>query len=592
MSHHFNSNILPTLSNLGLREQQPPRQPSVQGLTLPPIQQPQKWDWPYPRLNTQTQSLPTLGSLGLSQQLPPRPLHPRELTLPQIHHPQQWDAPTSPTLDLTTALADPPAPNDPQPRAAGPPPPAAATVGVGLSTPTYPPTQRNPSIVRQPPGRDYGWAVGDAATAEPGQDDQGPVRDAAAAEPGQDDQGPVRDAAAAEPGQDDQPGEPQGPVGDAAVAEPGQDDQGPVRDAAAAEPGQDDQDALDTFHQNKQVFIDHHIRNHFQIPKIHMMEHYVALIRSKGSADSFNTELSEHLHIDCAKEGYCASNKKNCTEQMIKYLTEAVDAFKDFFAWTTEHPTDTSTYANSDLQMSDGLSDHESDWPANIAVPLLSPHSTQWKLTKEPPYPNVSLESLKDMYGAVDIVLGLTTYLISRSLLSPQRLTNQMQKDTIHATPFRHEHRQAIPQHFDTALVHDDLEAEDIGLKDTAVLEGEEFTTHEQQPGGAEAKSAAAHEVLDAVENRFSKQLPALSCNDSCSAETALQNVQAESLAVFFPAVYPQSDIFDLRHMHHRGIFRITDIIKIIRGVSNDIFLVCRKAPFLALKITFMSNVV
>ncbi|KAF8513875.1 hypothetical protein JB92DRAFT_3083116 [Gautieria morchelliformis] len=224
-------------------------------------------------------------------------------------------------------------------------------------------------------------------------------------------------------------------------------------------------DALDTFHQNKQVFIDHHIRNHFQIPKIHMMEHYVALIRSKGSADSFNTELSEHLHIDCAKEGYCASNKKNCTEQMIKYLTEAVDAFKDFFAWTTEHPTDTSTYANSDLQMSDGLSDHESDWPANIAVPLLSPHSTQWKLTKEPPYPNVSLESLKDMYGAVDIVLGLTTYLISRSLLSPQRLTNQMQKDTIHATPFRHEHRQAIPQHFDTALVHDDLEAEDIGLK-------------------------------------------------------------------------------------------------------------------------------
>ena len=60
--------------------------------------------------------------------------------------------------------------------------------------------------------------------------------------------------------------------------------------------------------------------HYFQIPKIHMMEHYVALIHSKGSTDGFNTEL-ECLHIDCAKEGYCASNKKNYTQQMIKYLT-------------------------------------------------------------------------------------------------------------------------------------------------------------------------------------------------------------------------------------------------------------------------------
>ena len=64
------------------------------------------------------------------------------------------------------------------------------------------------------------------------------------------------------------------------------------------------QDALDTFHQNKQVFVDHHIWTHFQIPRIHMIEHYVALIHSKGSANGFNTKLSEWLHINCAKEGY------------------------------------------------------------------------------------------------------------------------------------------------------------------------------------------------------------------------------------------------------------------------------------------------
>ncbi|KAF8517451.1 hypothetical protein JB92DRAFT_3113473 [Gautieria morchelliformis] len=250
------------------------------------------------------------------------------------------------------------------------------------------------------------------------------------------------------------------------------------------------QDALNTFHQNKQVFTDHHIRTHFRIPKIHMMEHYVALIRSKFSADGFNTELSERLHIDCAKEGYGASNKKNYTQQMIKYLTrhEAIDAFKSFLAWTTDHRTDTSTYSDSDSQMSDDISDNESDRPADIAIPLLSSHSTKWQLAKEPPYPHVSLQFLQDKHGAVDIVPALTTYLatkvpgsrvtpsnydlvdvyakISRFLLSPQRLTDETQKDSIRATPFRHERKQVILQHFDTALVHDDLEAEDVGLKD------------------------------------------------------------------------------------------------------------------------------
>ena len=97
-----------------------------------------------------------------------------------------------------------------------------------------------------------------------------------------------------------------------------------------------------------------------------MMEHYVALICSKGSTDGFNTGLSECLHIDYAKEGYRASNKKNYTQQMIKYLThhEAIDAFKSFLAWTTDHPTDTSTYSDSDLQMSNDISDNESDRPA------------------------------------------------------------------------------------------------------------------------------------------------------------------------------------------------------------------------------------
>ena len=67
--------------------------------------------------------------------------------------------------------------------------------------------------------------------------------------------------------------------------------------------------ALETFHENKDVFIREGVREHFNILKIHQMMHYVEAIRSHGSADGYNTEASERLHIDYAKEGYRASNK-------------------------------------------------------------------------------------------------------------------------------------------------------------------------------------------------------------------------------------------------------------------------------------------
>ncbi|KAJ7158446.1 hypothetical protein C8R46DRAFT_1164909 [Mycena filopes] len=96
--------------------------------------------------------------------------------------------------------------------------------------------------------------------------------------------------------------------------------------------------ALDTFHENKQIFLDLGVRakqKHFNIPKIHSMEHYVAMIWLFGSADGYNTEASERLHIDYAKAGYRASNKKDYIAQMTLWLQrqEAVDRFTAYLAW-------------------------------------------------------------------------------------------------------------------------------------------------------------------------------------------------------------------------------------------------------------------
>jgi len=80
------------------------------------------------------------------------------------------------------------------------------------------------------------------------------------------------------------------------------------------------QKALKTFHENKAVFVTEGICEHFNILKIHAMVHYVAAIQSRGSADGFNTESLERLHIDYAKEAYRASNKKEYVHQMTVWF--------------------------------------------------------------------------------------------------------------------------------------------------------------------------------------------------------------------------------------------------------------------------------
>ncbi|KAJ6629713.1 hypothetical protein B0H10DRAFT_2208669 [Mycena sp. CBHHK59/15] len=89
------------------------------------------------------------------------------------------------------------------------------------------------------------------------------------------------------------------------------------------------------FHAHKHVFITKEIHEHFNIPKIHSMQHYVAMIRSLGTADGYNTELSERLHIDCAKLGYAASSKREYINQMTRWLMrrEAIHRFASYLQW-------------------------------------------------------------------------------------------------------------------------------------------------------------------------------------------------------------------------------------------------------------------
>jgi hypothetical protein len=80
------------------------------------------------------------------------------------------------------------------------------------------------------------------------------------------------------------------------------------------------QQCLETFHNYKNIFVELGIREHFNIPKLHNIQHYVDAIYSLGSADGYNTELPERLHIDFAKSAYLATNKRDFLEQMAIWL--------------------------------------------------------------------------------------------------------------------------------------------------------------------------------------------------------------------------------------------------------------------------------
>jgi hypothetical protein len=95
------------------------------------------------------------------------------------------------------------------------------------------------------------------------------------------------------------------------------------------------QDALLRFHANKSIFVDLGIREHFNIPKLHFMSHYVRAIKLFGTLDNVNTEYTERLHIDLAKNAYRATNHRDELPQMTRWLERREKVFRhgQYISW-------------------------------------------------------------------------------------------------------------------------------------------------------------------------------------------------------------------------------------------------------------------
>ncbi|KIO19238.1 hypothetical protein M407DRAFT_51818, partial [Tulasnella calospora MUT 4182] len=97
------------------------------------------------------------------------------------------------------------------------------------------------------------------------------------------------------------------------------------------------EDVLQEFHEHKQAFLDTNGRDadDFEFPKLHGLLHYAPQIREFGTTDNYNTENTERLHIDMAKDAYRATNRKDILPQMILWLErkEKIFAFSTYIEW-------------------------------------------------------------------------------------------------------------------------------------------------------------------------------------------------------------------------------------------------------------------
>jgi Plavaka transposase len=164
------------------------------------------------------------------------------------------------------------------------------------------------------------------------------------------------------------------------------------------------QESLSKFHDNKQVFIDLGIRADFNIPKLHSLQHYVPSIELFGTTDNYNTENTERLHIDLAKDAYRATNHKDEYPQMTLWLErkEKVLRHELFIAWQLSGKTLPPT-----------------------TPPELDLH-THIKMTQHPSARAVSIPKLVADYGTSDFRHEFTMFVANENFpgLTPAQLRN------------------------------------------------------------------------------------------------------------------------------------------------------------------------
>ena len=164
--------------------------------------------------------------------------------------------------------------------------------------------------------------------------------------------------------------------------------------------------SLKNFHANKHIFVELGIREDFNLPKLHSLAHYVESIELFGTTDNYNTEYTEHLHIDLAKDAYRATNHRDEYAQMTVWLErkEKILRHQSYLEWC---------HGN------------------NLSIPTCQPSMAfngVLMLTKFPSRMAVDLDEIVAKYGAVFFLEALRRYIVLSKHSGPQLTPNQLER--------------------------------------------------------------------------------------------------------------------------------------------------------------------
>ncbi|TFK58772.1 hypothetical protein BDN72DRAFT_727464, partial [Pluteus cervinus] len=199
---------------------------------------------------------------------------------------------------------------------------------------------------------------------------------------------------------------------------------------------------------------------------LHFLRHYVRSIKLFGTTDNYNTEYTERLHIDYAKNAYRSTNRKDEFPQMTVWLErqEKITRHENYVAWRLQ------------------------GCPMPKTIKWISPGlglARYMKLSKNPTIYSVGLDRLESKYGATHFLAALSRYVILQNnpnitrmqleeqinylrfpkvkfpvwqrikFLEKDILSEQLHTvDSIHVRPPRADKRgRNIPARFDTVLV-------------------------------------------------------------------------------------------------------------------------------------------
>jgi hypothetical protein len=153
------------------------------------------------------------------------------------------------------------------------------------------------------------------------------------------------------------------------------------------------QQALETFHEVKDIFVGLDAHTSWKIPKLHSMLHYTDAITRLGALDGFNSEAFERLHIDFAKKAYKSTNRRDYVAQMTKWLQrrEAMAIHASYLTWHVA--SDSNAVSAGEIELEIVLS------------------TRTYKVAKKPSSFAVSTHTLANRYSAGDFIQALDNFI-------------------------------------------------------------------------------------------------------------------------------------------------------------------------------------